>query len=151
MNVSALGSLNTAGGYFAGYIQSGSTTTFGDAIWTRLSTTAGRYNVGVSTRSNSAVTWLAADLIPGTPCFIVTAYDIVAGAANDVCRIWLNTAAIGGSEPAADATSVAGTDLSSAARFFLRQVASTGTPFIELDELRVGTSWSDVTPSGAAA
>ncbi|MBK8521668.1 MAG: hypothetical protein IPL54_12675 [Chitinophagaceae bacterium] len=151
LNVSALGSLNTTGGYFAGYIQSGSTTTFGDAIWTRLSTTAGRYNVGVSTRSNSAVTWLAADLIPGTPCFIVTAYDIVAGAANDVCRIWLNTAAIGGSEPAADATSVAGTDLSSAARFFLRQVASTGTPFIELDELRIGTSWADVTPSGAAA
>ncbi|MBK7308567.1 MAG: hypothetical protein IPI88_17195 [Chitinophagaceae bacterium] len=75
LNVSALGSLNTTGGYFAGYIQSGSTTTFGDAIWTRLSTTAGRYNVGVSTRSNSAVTWLAADLVPGTPCFIVTAYD----------------------------------------------------------------------------
>ncbi len=151
LNVSALGSLNTTGGYFAGYIQSGSTTTFGDAIWTRLSTTAGRYNVGVSTRSNSAVTWLAADLVPGTPCFIVTAYDIVAGAANDVCRIWLNTAAIGGSEPAPDATSVPGTDLSSAARFFLRQVASTGTPFIEFDELRVGTTWADVTPSGVAA
>ncbi|MBK6380322.1 MAG: hypothetical protein IPF72_11655 [Chitinophagaceae bacterium] len=151
LNVSALGSLNTTGGYFAGFIQSGSTTTFGDAIWTRLSTTAGRYNVGVSTRSNSAVTWLAADLVPGTPCFIVTAYDIVAGSANDVCRIWLNTAAIGGSEPAADATSVAGTDLTSAARFFLRQVASTGTPFIEFDELRIGTTWADVTPSGAAS
>ncbi len=151
LNLSGLGTLNTTGGYFAGLIQSGSTSLFGAAVWTRLSTTAGRYNVGVSTRSNSAVTWLAADLVPGTPCFIVTSYDINAGAGDDVARVWLNTGAIGGSEPAADATSVPGTDLSSAARFFLRQAASTGTPFIEFDELRVGTTWASVTPSGAAS
>jgi hypothetical protein len=150
LNVSSLGSLNATGGYFAGFIQSGSTTSFGGTVWTRLSTTAGRYNVGVSTRSNSTVSWLTADLVPGTPCFIVVAYDINAGAGDDVARIWLNTSAIGGTEPAADATSAVGTDLASVARFLLRQVAPAGTPFTEFDELRVGTTWASVTPSGAA-
>ncbi len=150
LNVSNLSTLNNTGGYFAGLIESGSTTNFGAVVWTRLSTTAGRYNIGVSTRSNSAVTWLAADILPATPCFIVTAYDIVAGTANDICRVWLNTTAIGSSEPASDATAVAGTDLLSAARYFLRQKSPTETPFIEFDELRVGTTWASVTPTGAA-
>jgi hypothetical protein len=150
LNVSALGTLNTTGGYFNGLIQSGSTSVFGAAVWSRLSSTAGKYNVGVSTRSNSAVTWLAADLTPGTPCFIVVAYDFNSGTGDDVSRIWLNTSAIGGAEPAADATSVVGTDLTSAARVFLRQDAATTTPFIEFDELRVGTTWASVTPGAAA-
>ncbi|HMK04186.1 MAG TPA: hypothetical protein VK489_08345 [Ferruginibacter sp.] len=150
LNVSSLGSLNATGGYFAGFIQSGSTTSFGGTVWTRLSTTAGRYNVGISTRSNSTISWVTTDLIPGTPCFIVATYDINPGAGDDVSRIWLNTAAIGGSEPAADATAAAASDLTSAARFLLRQVAPAGTPFTEFDELRVGTTWASVTPSGAA-
>jgi hypothetical protein len=153
LNVSALGSMNTTGSYFASFIQSGSTTVYGGVIWIRLSTTAGRYNIGISTRSSSStISWLATDMIPGTPYFIVAAYDFVAGAANDVGRIWLNTTAIGGSEPAADATSTPGTgDLTSAARYLLRQLSTTGTPFIEFDELRVGTTWASVTPSGAAS
>ena len=151
LNVSALGTLTTTGGYFNGFIQAASTSFFGGTVWTRLSSTAGRYNVGVSTRSNSAVTWLATDLVPGTPCFIVVAYDINAGAGDDVARIWLNTAAIGAAEPAADAAAVPGTDLASVARVFLRQDNPTNTPFIEFDELRVGTTWVQVTPSGAAS
>jgi hypothetical protein len=151
LNVSSLGSHTTTGGYFNGVIQAGSTSLFGGTVWTRLSTTAGRYNVGISTRSNSAVTWLAADLVPGTPCFIVAAYDFNAGTGDDVARIWLNTAAIGAAEPAADATSVPGTDLASVARVFLRQDNASNTPFIEFDELRVGTTWAQVTPSGAAS
>ena len=151
LNVSSLGTLATAGGYFNGFIQAASTTTFGGATWTRLSTTAGKYNVGVSTRSNSAVTWLAADLTPGTSCFIVVAYDFNPGVGDDVARIWLNTAAIGAAEPAADATAVPGTDMTSVARAFLRQDNPTNTPFIEFDEMRVGTTWAQVTPSGAAS
>lgn len=151
LNVSSLGTHTTTGGYSNGFIQAGSTSLFGGTVWTRLSTTAGRYNVGVSTRSNSTVTWLAADLVPGTPCFIVVAYDFNAGTGDDVARIWLNTSAIGAAEPAADATSVPGTDLASVARVFLRQDNASNTPFIEFDELRVGTTWAQVTPSGAAS
>lgn len=149
LNVSSIGTMNAAGGYFTGFIQSGSTSLFGAAVWTRLSTTTGKYNVGISTRSNSAVTWLAADLDPATSYFIVYAYDMIAGTGNDVARIWLNTSAIGGTEPVADATSVVGTDLANVERIFLRQASTTGTPFIEMDEIRIGTTWASVTPSGA--
>ena len=153
LNVSSLGTLGATGGYFNGFMQASSTTAFGGTVWTRLSTTAGKYNVGISTRSNSAVSWLAADLTPGTPCFIVAAYDINAGVGDDVSRIWLNTTAIGAAEPAPDATAVPGTDIGAAGvgRVFLRQDNATNTPFIEFDELRVGTTWAQVTPSGAAS
>ena len=147
LNVSSLGSLSTTGGYFTGFIQDASTTAFGATVWTRRSTTAGKYNIGIATRTTgTAVSWLAADLDPGTSYFIVRAYDIIAGTGNDVARIWLNTTAIGGSEPTADATAVVGTDLTSIARVFMRQDNATNTPFIEIDEIRVGTTWASVTP-----
>ncbi len=151
LNVSALGGLTTTGGYFTSLVQAASTSAFGGAVWTRLSTTAGKFNVGVSTRSNSVVSWLPADLDPGTSYFIVAAYDIITGTANDVARIWLNTPAIGGSEPTADATAAVGTDLGAAGveRVLIRQDNATNTPFVQLDELRVGTTWADVTPTGA--
>lgn len=153
LNVSALGGLTTTGGYFTGLVQATSTTSYGATVWTRLSSTAGKYNIGVSTRSNSAASWLAVDLTPGQSYFVVAAYDIISGTANDVARIWLNTAAIGGPEPAADATSVAGTDFSTAGidKVLIRQDNTTNTPFIEFDELRIGTTWADVTPSGTVA
>lgn len=150
VNVSSLGSLNTTGTYFIGLIQTGSTSAFGGTVWTRLSTTAGRYNIGVSTRSNSVVSWLPGDLVPGTNYFVVADYEIIAGTGNDVAKIWLNPV-LGGSEPAADATAAVGTDLGAAGieRVLIRQDASTTTPFLDVDEIRVGTAWTDVTPSGA--
>ncbi len=151
LNVSALGGLTTTGGYFTGFIQDASTTVFGATVWLRQSATAGKYNIGIATRTTAAaVSWLPGDYDPGTNYFIVRADDIIAGAGNDVARIWVNTPAIGGSEPTADATSAVGTDLTSAARLFLRQDNATNTPFIEVDEIRVGTTWASVTPSGAA-
>ena len=153
VNVSALGSLDTDGGYFLGLSEPANTFTFGAVVWVRLSTTAGKYNIGISTRSSSSpVSWLPNELDPGTSYFVVTAYDMIAGTANDVSRIWLNTTAIGSAEPTADATAVSGTsDLDDGAgKIFLRQDSNHETPFLEVDEIRVGTSWVDVTPGGGA-
>lgn len=149
LNISSLGSLGTAGGYFTGFIQDASISVFGATVWARASTTAGKYNIGIATRTTAAaVSWLPADLDPGVSYFIVRAYEMIAGTGNDVGKIWLNPA-IGGAEPAADATAAAGTDLSSVARLFLRQDNATNTPFVEIDEIRVGTTWASVTPGGA--
>lgn len=152
LNVSSLGGLGTTGGYFTSIAQAATTTSYGTSVWTRKSSgDPSKFNIGVSTRSNSTVSWLSSELTPGTPYFIVVAYDIISGTANDVGRIWLNTSAIGGAEPAADATSASGTDLGSQGidKILVRQDNATNTPFIELDEIRVGTTWADVTPSGA--
>lgn len=150
LNVSSLGTLGTTGGYFASFVQAASTSTYGGAIWTRASTTAGKYNVGVSSRSNTAASWVSLDLTPGTTYFVVAALDLITGTGNDVARIWVNTTAIGGSEPTADATSAPSTtDLTSADKILLRQDNATNTPFIELDELKIGTTWASVTPASA--
>src|SRR5687767_5394568 len=100
LNLASLGSLNATGGYFTTLMQTGSTTAFGASIWTRLSATAGKFNVGISTRSNSTVSWVATDLDPGTTYFIVGDYEIITGTGNDISKLWLNPA-LGGAEPAA--------------------------------------------------
>ncbi len=152
MNTPSLGSLDATGGYFITLMQTGSTSAFGASIWTRASITTGKYNIGISTRSNSAVSWLPNDLDPGSSYFVVAAYDIITGTANDVARLWLNTAAIGGAEPAADITAVPGTDISTAGieRILLRQDTGPETAPVDIDEVRVGTAWADVTPGGVA-
>ncbi|HQV06879.1 MAG TPA: hypothetical protein PKW62_08985, partial [Chitinophagaceae bacterium] len=70
VNVSALGSLDTDGGYFLGLSEPANTFTFGAVVWVRLSATAGKYNIGISTRSSSSpVSWLPNELDPGTSYF----------------------------------------------------------------------------------
>ena len=150
LNISSI-TATTSGGYFTSFIQDASTSSFGGAVWVRSGTTAGKYNIGISTRSNSTVSWLTNELDPGTSYFIVFAYEMIAGAANDVAKIWLNTTAIGGTEPAPDATAVPSTiDLTSVARVLLRQDNTTNMPFfVQLDEYRIGTTWASVTPGNA--
>lgn len=59
LNVSALGGLTTTGGYFTGFIDAGTTTTFGATVWLRLSATAGKFNIGIATRTTAAsISWL---------------------------------------------------------------------------------------------
>ncbi|MEI2756400.1 MAG: hypothetical protein V9F46_08065 [Chitinophagaceae bacterium] len=78
LNVSALGSLGTTGGYFTSIAQAASTTSYGTSVWTRKSSgDPSKFNVGISTKRNSTVSWLSSDLTPGTSYFIVIAYDII--------------------------------------------------------------------------
>jgi hypothetical protein len=150
LNVSALGSLNNTGTYFAGLGSNG--TTLGACVWTRKSTTdVTKYNIGISTRTNSTVSWLATDYTIGTSYFIVSGYQIIASTGNDVGKLWINATLGNSVEPATNATAVAQTDLTAVAAVALRQDATTTTPFIEIDELRVGTTWASVTPSGIVA
>lgn len=147
LNVSALGGLSTTGGYFTGFSDAATSTTFGATVWLKLSATAGKYKIGIATRTTAAaVSWLPGDYDPATSYFIVRAYEMIAGAGNDVGKIWIN-AVPGAAEPAADAIAAAGTDLTSVQKVFLRQDNATNTPFVEVDEIRVGTTWASVTPS----
>ena len=147
LNVSSLGSLNTLGTYFTGLGFNSST--FYAIIHTRKSSVdATKYNIGIQTTTSSVISWLPSDYVVGTSYFIVSAYQIISGAGNDVAKIWVNTSSFGGSEPATTATAGTGTDATSISQIFLRQAAATTTPFIEMDEIRVGTTWASVTPAG---
>jgi len=149
LHVTSLGAITTAGGYFTGFSDAATSTTFGATVWLRLSTTAGKYNIGIATRTTAAaVSWLPGDYDPGTPYFIVRAYEMITGTGNDVGKIWVNPT-LGGTEPAPAAVAAVGTDLASVQKVFLRQDAIATTPFIDLDEIRVGTTWASVTPGAA--
>lgn len=148
-NVTSLGLMNTTGTYVFSLTEANSTSAFGASIWLRKSTNIGKYNIGISNRSNSPVSYLINDLDSLTSYFLVFSYQIVGGTGNDVSTLWLNTTQFGGMEPKASISAIGGTDLSATGigRIMLRQPASTApAPFIQFDEIRVGTTWESVTP-----
>jgi hypothetical protein len=149
MNVSNLGLLNTTGTYFTG-LNEGTSTNFGATVWTRKNSTSG-YDIGINPRTTAANTvWTTAQATSST-VMVVVSYQIISGTGNDVVKLWINPTP-GGAEPTPtlSATNTSGTDLANLNRIFIRQDAATTTPFIDMDELRIGTTWASVTPAGAS-
>lgn len=153
INISSLGTITTTGGYALGLIDA-TTSNFAARLWIRLSG-ASNFNVGINPGSATANTvWSPATLSPGTTYLVVAAYQFVGGTSNDQAKIWVNPASLGGSEPAADATgtNLGATDHALIQRVFLRQDNTSNTPGVMIvDELRVGTTWAEVTPASAGA
>jgi len=86
--------------------------------------------------------------------FVVASYEFVAGANNDIARMWINPNLSdfgAGTPPLATLTSAPGVAVADSSAnvlaFNLRNVNTVGTPTgVLFDELRVGTTWADVTP-----
>lgn len=153
MQVTDLGSLNATGGYFTGLAYDG--TTFGATVWTGKDGEGYKIGINPRTATSTNMTWVSGTQSLNSQLFIVVSYEIVDGIANDVVKIWLNPDAVslgGSTPPEASATVIntGGTDLTDVNRFFIRQDSNTETPFLEMDECRVGLSWADVTPTGEA-
>lgn len=159
LKVTALGGLNNVNGlFFASFNSSsgsGGLPTTGSAVM-RLRTDpndASKFNVGIAkTTATSAgvVQFSSTGYALGTTLFVVAAYEFVTGSQNDVAYMWINpdVSTFGSSTPPpADLTSapsgIADLNLLS---FAFRNVNSVGNPTFMFDELRVGTSWADVTP-----
>jgi pectate lyase len=84
---------------------------------------------------------LAAD---GSATYLVVAkYEWVPGLANDVVTVWVNPTHLGGSEDGGNKVFTStGTDgTANAGRLYISR-----GPNLNLDELRIGTNWADVTP-----
>ncbi len=148
LNVSSLGSLGTTGGYTIALTDA--STSFASTVWIRLSGTA-NFNIGLNPRTTAANTvWLSNTLNANTTYLVVISLESVSGTANDISNIWVNPVSLGTTAPAADATATnTGTDLTSIQRVLVRQDNPANTPgTIEIDEIRVGLNWADVTPSG---
>lgn len=98
---------------------------------------ADTYNIGVS--GSSTLTVSTGPFDDNTNIFVVMSYDLD----NDVVSAWVNPA-LGGVEPSADISEASGTSGVTLSQFMIRQASATQTPGITLDELRIGTSWTDV-------
>ena len=99
---------------------------------------ADTYNIGI-TGSESSLTQTTGPYNDNTTLFVVLSYDMD----NNVVNAWVNPT-LGGAEPAADITEASTNTTVTLSEFMIRQDSATETPFITMDELRLGTSWSDV-------
>jgi hypothetical protein len=80
---------------------------------------------------------------------IVGSYTFIAGLTNDESKLWVNPSAGtfgAGSAPATVLSQTLGTDNTVVATFILRQIDNIVPSGVQIDELRVGTTWADVTP-----
>ncbi|MFM2293620.1 MAG: hypothetical protein RLZZ350_33 [Verrucomicrobiota bacterium] len=111
--------------------------------------TANHLLVGKTTLTTPAVATTAA-LTAGTTHLVVLKYQWTsATAGDDVVSLFLDPLP-GASEPAATLTTATGTDASTLNTFYCIQGSASGaykSGSFQVDEIRVSTSWADVTPS----
>lgn len=98
--------------------------------------------------SSAPAAGTTAALTLGTVNLVVARYTWNAAAGDDEFALWLNPSSLGGSAPTADISTTTGTDFADLDWFYLiqRNNASIASSVLLLDELRIGTSWADVTP-----
>ena len=146
--------INTAVGDYSLMLTSAvgtSTTTFQARVYFKKGTTAGKYSVGILNNSGgtAAPTYITTDLSINTTYLLVVKYDITTNTAS----LFLNPTP-GAAEPAATVTNATGTTAAptSILGFAIRQGgnATAGTGNMEIDEIRVGTTFASVTPQGTA-
>jgi hypothetical protein len=138
---------DTVGNYFLMFATTaGATvTSFWGRVYVRAGSAAGTFNLGVlNGPGGTATPTFTGDLTAATTYFIVVKYDFAVNTAS----LWINPA-IGGSETAATVTNLTGTTAAPAqfASIAIRQAgtAAAGTGNIDIDELRMGSTWAYVT------
>lgn len=139
-----LSSVPTTATYSFAFTQN--STTYGTSLWLQADGT-NNFNIGLAPRT-STPSYLTNSLELNTTIFVVGAYDLISGSANDVASLWVNPSSASFGSGSAPAVSLSitnsGTDLSSVSGFLLRGAA--GSPAGTMDELRIGTTWASVTP-----
>jgi hypothetical protein len=149
------GSNSTVGGFFIGLNNTGdaATATNPTAAAARIQaridpTDSTKYDLGIfrNVGATSGATSWSGPLDLSLTHFIVASIEQVTGGGNDIARMWIDpdpSTFSGPTAPAATRTdsSTGGTDIG-AFSIILRQSPA---PYFSLDEIRVGTSWGDVT------
>mgnify|MGYP001791319794 CR=1 FL=1 len=137
----------TDGGYFALFVNNNS---FQTRIWVRPNpdTSGTTYDIGFGKESEnppfSTTTYNIDDVL-----FIVTEYDMD----SKTVSLWVNpgTATFEAAAPTPDLGNNDSNPPSAINGFVLRQDSANETPSIEIDELRIGRTWAEVTPKEATA
>jgi hypothetical protein len=150
--------------HFSGFSNSATTTSsFGCSIFVQKDfSDPTKFNIGHSTRSSIAPVWNSVVGIPvqyslNSPIFIVACYEIIGafldGTPNDKSSFWINPSSSTFENTVPPTASITGdltgnptNDINPLNRFYIRQDAASNTPSIEIDEIRIGSTWAIVTP-----
>jgi hypothetical protein len=131
------------GGYLVGFAQN--STTFGGTLWAKR-VDDNTYNLGIETRTavGALTTYTTGTYATGTSYSIVVSYTFnTATAADDVAKLWVNPTSGDEATPLLTDTHV-GTDLTQIASFFIRQDSATETGSVEVDNLKISTTFANV-------
>lgn len=142
-----------AGDYFTGFGATAgvSLTSIGARVFIKAGATPNTFVLGLTNNSGTGTntTWNPTDYPCGTTVFVVVKLNI--SSTPIASSMWINPTP-GTPEPAATILNSSGINpLVALASVYLRQggTAATGTGTLEIDEFRVGTTWTSVTPCAA--
>lgn len=148
-NTTGLTASTGAGDYFIGFATTSGPTgvsAFGGRLYIKAGATTGTFLLGVYNYNGGAAAFSTTELAVGTTYFVVVKMD--ATVATSVASLFVNPVP-GAAEPTPVMTSNAGTTQFPAfGSLFLRQGTNTGN--IQIDEIRAGSTWASVAPSGCA-
>ncbi|MEY4386057.1 MAG: hypothetical protein RLY20_1340 [Verrucomicrobiota bacterium] len=161
-------SASTTGGTVAGLDDDGAVTTSNGKVAAALGihikqTNSTSYLVGIRKGQGASgagggadVFYTGASFGTNDVVFIVAKYTFGPGAGDDTVTLWVNppTNSFAGVEPAPSVAATTTTNTVDAAELqyvFLRCNSSTTSGVNEVDDLRVGTTWADVTPTDGPA
>lgn len=150
--------LSSSGVFWAGFNNSGGAqTSLPSVVATRIYTRAvgGGFNFGLSKASSTTTDWQWDSSVHAANevIFVVGSYTFNTNSnSDDVASLWINpdVSSLGAAQPpAATLTASSGSDISSSTihSFLIMNRDPTEPAGGVIDELRVGTSWSSVTPS----
>jgi len=143
----------TAAGDYILHLTTGAfgSTTFHGRVFVRSS--GAGYQYGIRARSGGTITYETAVRTFGTTDFIVVHYNMNTAPTLDTVDLIVNPA-LTGVEPPPSASEVGNTGEQvppvGLNRIGLRQGGAATSPGARVDELRVGTTWASVVPSGSA-
>lgn len=146
----------TAPSYFIGLgttpTATGSISSFGARIGAMSANAGANFRLSILNNSGGtpapSFTEVATDLSFATTYLVVVKFDTSVTPVS--ASLWINPIVLGGAEPAGATVSAAGTNAFAAVgSIFLRNNSS--SPKVEIDEIRVGATWADVTPQAMAA
>ncbi|HEY4417445.1 MAG TPA: PEP-CTERM sorting domain-containing protein [Verrucomicrobiae bacterium] len=156
LKLTDLTGLTTAGTYWAGFNNSqGSATTAPGTIVTRVMTrkTTGGYNIGLQEGSSGSTfntAWGSTVFTTSDTLFLVGSYTFNPATGDDISQLWIdpNASTFGdASAPTADLSSSGGVDIARIASFLIFDRSAAEPAGGQLDDLRVGLDWADVTPA----
>ena len=129
----------TSVNYFLHFFSGTGGTTFGGCVWITQGSDNSHFRLGVSKRSTGTASIYGTDLNLNQTYLVIVAYIFVNGSNNDISALWINP--VLNSLPAPTITeSGTETDLNNVGRLGLRQSSGIGT--LEIDEIRIATSWN---------
>ncbi len=149
LNVVDNSDLTAAGDYFMHFgATSGTTVTiFGARLGAKSVNSGANYRFMIENTSGGTPTFteFPQDLNFGTTYLVVAKYN--RSASPTVANLWVNPSSLGGTEPSGSVSNNSGTGtFTTFASICLRNNAT--TPKVEIDEIRIGPTWADVTPLG---